>query len=148
MKKMSIVLLTSLLTLCGATAALAQDTRTPEEKSYQFRAGLFKTIEWKFSQMIGAKFASDEAAFKKHAGDLAYLAGLITEGFELKDSLPEGTKAKKEIWEDWDDFVEKAGDFQKNAQALADSGDFASFDFKKFGSGNCGACHRNYKERD
>lgn len=140
-------ILVTLLTI-GIVWAQKVDNRTPEQKAHEFRDGLFHTIEWKMGQMVGAKMRKDKAAFQKHAADMAYLAGMIPEGFALKNSLPEGTRAKPEIWQDWDTFTEKAGKFKKAAQALASSGDIDGFDPKKFGGGNCGACHKDFKTKE
>ena len=128
--------------------AYAQDTRTPEEKEYVFRDSLFRVIEWKMGNLVGAKMKNDPAAFKKHASDMAYLAGLITEGFQIKGNMFEGTRALPAVWEDFGTFEERADRFQKAAQALASSGDMEGFDPRKFGRTNCGGCHKDFKKRD
>ena len=135
------------LLLCSAAAVAQQDTRTPEEKAYQYRTGVFSALEWKMGQMIAAKFGNDSAQFQKHAGDMAYLAGLIEEGF-IADSIVEGSNAKAEIWQNPEDFANKAAALQKAASEFAQSGDIASFNPRKFGGKNCGGCHRDYKVDD
>jgi len=125
-----------------------EDKRTPEEKAYQFRDGLFRVIEFKFGKMIEAKFAGDKRAFHQYASQIAWLARMIPEGF-IPDSRVKGTKAKEDIWEDWDEFTDKAEKFKVNMQKLADpSYDITSFDPKEFGGDNCGACHRPFKSRE
>jgi cytochrome c556 len=62
------------------------------------------------------------------------------------------TRAKPEIWENTDDFVEKYGNFKTAAAGLAtaaQSGDKAMIGeaFKKTG-GTCKACHDEYKAKD
>ena len=91
----------------------------------------------------------DKTAFHKNATDLAFLTTMIPEGFELKDSIVKDSSAKKEIWEDWNTFLEKAKNIQQAARGLA-AADYAmsSFDPRKFGGENCGACHRKFKKRD
>ena len=150
MKCISMISLTLVLSalLLPNMLSAQMDDRTPEEKAYEFRDSLFNTIGWKMGKLVGAKMQGDKAAFQKEAADMAYLSGLIVEGFELKDSIPEGSLAKPEIWSDWDTFVEKANDLQTSAQDLADSGDMGAFDPMKFGRGNCGVCHKDFKERD
>ncbi len=126
---------------------LAQDKHTPAEKSYEFRDGLFHVIEWKYDRLVTAQMENDEAAFTMHAKDMAYLADLVVEGFELKNSLPENSLARKAIWEDWDTFVEKADTFRENARGLTKAGAMASFNPKKFGRSNCGSCHKEFKQK-
>ena len=40
----------------GVSMAQQRDTRTPQEKAFEFRHGLMHTIEWKFGKLIAAKF--------------------------------------------------------------------------------------------
>jgi cytochrome c556 len=130
------------------TVIAEEDTRTPEEKAYQFRDGLFHVIEYKFGKMIEAKFAGDKATFHKIAAEISYMSNMIPEGF-IPNSIVEGTQAKEEIWEDWDKFTKKAAGFTDNLNGLADPGyDISAFDPKKFGGDNCGSCHRKFKSRE
>ena len=134
------------LTLIISSQAISQeDQPTPEERAYKFRTSVFQTFGWKFGQLIGAKAQDDEAAFVKHAKDLEYLASMIEEGFQIKDSLPEGTTAKAEIWEDFETFSEKAETLRAGAKALTEPGAMADFNPKEFGSANCGNCHRDFR---
>ena len=133
----------------AVTMAQMRDTRSPAEKAFEFRHGLMHTIEWKFSKLVEAKMKGDKSAFQKNAADLAYLTTMIPEGFELKDSIVDDSKAKKEIWEDWDEFLQKAKNIQQAARELSVPGyDPAAFDPRKFGGQNCGGCHRDFRERD
>ncbi len=125
---------------------IAQDKQpTPEEKAYKFRTGLFQTFAWKYGQLVGAMKTDDADAFRANAKDLEYLASMLEEGFQIKDSLPEGTTAKPNIWEDFDDFTAKADTLREAAAELAEDGAMASFDPRDFGSKACGACHREYR---
>ena len=91
----------------------------------------------------------DKTAFHKNATDLAFLTTMIPEGFELKNSIVDDSTAKKEIWEDWDKFLEKAKNIQQATHELsAPEYDMASFDPRKFGGQNCGGCHRDFRKRD
>jgi len=145
-KKSSLIATIFLTLTMSAGVVFADDIEaTPEEKAYKFRDGLFNVILWRFEQMIGAKFAGDKATFHKNASEIYYLSKMIPEGF-IPNSIVKGSKAKKEIWEDWDKFTAKAADFTKNAEELANpSYDITSFDPKKFGGENCGGCHRKFK---
>ena len=137
-----------MIVLSAGTLQAKEDTRTPEEKAYQFRDGLFHVIEYKFVKMIESKFGGDKAAFHKIAAEISYMSKMIPEGF-IPNSIVEGTQAKPEIWEDWDKFTAKSTEFTKNLDGLADSNyDISSFDPKKFGGDNCGSCHRKFKSRE
>lgn len=145
------ILLTVFSLTIMSTAAMAQmrDRRSPAEKAFEFRTALMHTMEWKFGKLVQAKMKGDKAAFQKNAADLAFLTTMIPEGFELKNSIVKHSDAKKEIWEDWSTFLEKAKDIHKAASGLAAADyDMSSFDPRKFGGQNCGACHRKFKKRD
>ena len=149
MRKSFSILLYPLLTLLFSSTVIGadEDTRTPEEKAWQFRDGLFHVIEWKFSKMIEAKFAGDKNGFHRNAAELSYLSKMIPEGF-VPNSIVVGSRATAEIWQDWDDFSAKAADFRSNLSELADPAyDYTTFDPKKFGGDNCGSCHRAFKSR-
>jgi len=140
------IIATSLLTLIiASTSYAADDQPTPEERAYKFRTSLFQTFGWKYGQLIGAKAGDDEAAFNKHAQDLVNLSTLLLEGFQIKDSLPEGTEAKPEIWQDFDGFKDKAENLTNEATKLTQQGAMADFNPKDFGSKACGSCHRDFR---
>jgi len=146
--KFIVVTISLLMLTVGSTWAQQRDTRTPEQKTHDFRTGLLQSISWKATQVANAKESGDRSAFQKHASDLAYLASMITEGFELKNSMPEGSAAKKEIWEDWELFLEKAHILQNATKEIASADyDMGSYDARDFGSTICGGCHREFRER-
>ncbi|MEH6518040.1 MAG: cytochrome c [Halioglobus sp.] len=140
------VLIVSLLTLGHAHADDEQPT--PEERAYQFRTGMFQTFAWKMGRLVGAKMANDSAAFNKHATDLQNLTSMLEEGFQIENSLPDGTAAKPEIWEDFDKFEERATTLRTAVAGLTEEGAMESFDPKDFGSKNCGGCHRDFKVKE
>lgn len=137
-------LLTSALVVGAANA----QQPSPEERAYKFRTSLFQTFAWKLGQMAGSKGQDDEAAFIKHAKDLSYLSGLIEEGFTIENSLPEGSKAKPEIWQDYAKFQEKAANMTEITNGFTKAGAMADFNPREFGSKTCGSCHRDFKFKD
>lgn len=148
MRRVFAICLAFSLVVTAGTVGAKEDTRTPEEKAFQFRDGLFHVIEYKFGKMIGAKFAGDKAGFHRIASEIAWLSKMIPEGF-IPNSIVKGSRAKADIWEDWEKFNKKASEFKSNMQGLADAGyDYSSFDPKKFGGDNCGGCHRPFKARE
>ncbi len=121
---------------------------TPEERAYKFRTSLFQTFAWKLGQMAQAKGQDDEATFIKHAKDLVYLSGLIEEGFTIADSLPEGSKAKPEIWQDYAKFQKKVTNMAEVTNDFTKANAMAGFKPREFGSKACGSCHRDFKFKD
>lgn len=130
------------------TNTLNAQQPSPEERAYKFRTSLFQTFAWKLGQMAKAKGQEDETAFIKHATDLSYLSGLIDEGFSIENSLPEGSKAKPEIWQDYAKFQEKANNMTELTNAFTKTGAMADFNPREFGSKTCGGCHRDFKIKD
>jgi cytochrome c556 len=160
MKKLSTTLLGALLVpllvvSCGQSAppAPAAAADTPESAAFHYREGLMEAIAWKVGQARGmaqGEIPVDEAAFAKHARDVAAMAGMITEGF-IPNSAVEGSAALPEIWTNAADFQQKAMDLQNAAQALADAATANGFEAAKgmvqaVGQ-SCGGCHRPYRKR-
>ncbi|MFT6955025.1 MAG: cytochrome c556 [Halieaceae bacterium] len=139
-------LIASLLTVGHAHAD--EKKPTPEERAYEFRTSLFQTFAWKMGGLVGAKIANDSAGFNKHATDLQNLTVMLEEGFQIKYSLPDGTAAKAEIWDDFDKFEERATTLRTAVAGLTEEGAIESFDPKDFGSKNCGGCHRDFKVKE
>lgn len=136
------------ISLLMVSQAHSQEQPTPEERAFEFRHGLFETFSWKLGQLYGAQAKDDAVAFNKHATDLAYLSSMLEEGFQIENSLPEGTRAKAEIWENYDSFKEKAKDLTDAATKLTEDGAMESFDIRKFGSSSCGGCHRDFRVKE
>ena len=136
------------ITLLVANADVYANQPTPEERAYKFRASLFQTFAWKLGRLAVSKGQNNSEAFNQHATDLVYLSGLIEEGFEIENSTPDGSKAKPEIWTDYEGFKEKATNMTNLTKALMEEGGMDGFDPRKFGSQACGSCHRNFKVKD
>lgn len=144
--KSRLVVVSLFVFLMQTTSSMAQDkSPTPEERAYKFRTSLFQTFGFKFGRLMAAKAQNDQQAFVKHATDLQYLATMLEEGFEIENSLPEGTEAKPVIWEDFDGFTEKAEVLRTAVAGLLEDGAMESFNPRDFGSTNCGGCHRDYR---
>ncbi len=79
---------------------------------------------------------------------MVYLSSMIEEGFQIKDSLPEGSKAKSAIWEDFENFQARAANMSEVTQAYTDAANMGDFDPREFGSKACGTCHRDFKYKD
>ena len=145
--KLSRVLVLSALFLVGSPAALAAN-KTPEERAYDFRHGIFEAIAWKFGALIQTGATGNKEGFTKAAKDMAYLSTMIPEGF-IPNSQLEESLAKPSVWEKRDDFVKQSKSFTKAVEELASADyDISSFNYKEFGSEQCGGCHRDFKYKD
>lgn len=159
MKKLSVRLLGAslvpfVLVACGGqSGAPAAEEDTPEMAAYHYREALMETIAYKVAQARGmaqGEIPVNEAAFAKHASDVAVLAGMIVEGF-IPNSAVGTSAALPEIWTNMADFQQKAADLQSAAQALADAASQNGFEAAKgmvqaVGQ-TCGGCHRPYRRR-
>jgi cytochrome c556 len=157
MKKLTTLFGVSLASLlvvsCGGGTAQAPVDDSPEGAAFQFRTGVMEAIAYKVAQARGmaqGEIPVDEAAFAKHANDVATLAGMIVEGF-IPNSAVAGSAALPEIWTNMSDFQAKAADLQNAAQALATTASSQGFEAAKgmvqaVGQ-SCGGCHRPYRRR-
>ncbi|MGD2118089.1 MAG: cytochrome c [Chromatiales bacterium] len=122
------------------------------ERAVEYRQGLMNVIGWNVKSMgamMKGETPYDQAAFARHAADVAKAAQLdLLAGFP-EDSVNDESDALSEIWFDFDDFSQKFHDFQKAADSLdkaAASGDKAATQaaFKDLGE-SCKSCHKKYK---
>ncbi|MFV0644392.1 MAG: c-type cytochrome [Sphingomonadaceae bacterium] len=134
------------------TEALSGEAATAEMK---------KRHDW--FEELGDNFKILNRQSKSDAPDMAAVqqasAIVATKSAELPGLFAPGTgpeagktEAKANIWQDKDDYMSKAQDFNNAANALntvAMAGDAAGFKeaFKNTG-GTCKACHDTYREED
>jgi cytochrome c556 len=141
---------------CGGQTgggAQAPVDESPEGAAFRYRSSIMESIAYKVAQARGmaqGEIPVDEAAFQKHARDVAALAGMIVEGF-IPNSAVEGSAALPDIWTNMADFQQKAADLQNAAQSLADATAANGFESAKgmvqaVGQ-TCGGCHRPYRRR-
>ena len=86
-----------------------------------------------------------------HADSLAAMAGTIVDMFPEGTESGAETRAKAEIWQDWDEFVEAAQAMEAATATLAEAaagGDMAAIGaaFGDVGK-SCGGCHRPFRAR-
>lgn len=136
-----------MLTMTVGIVQAQPDAPSAEEQQFVYRDSLFRVISYKAGQLPVAKAEGDQAAFQETAGEIAYLAGMITDGFQIQNNAPGNSLALPAIWEDFDNFTNRANILRDAAQALADSGDMDAYDARGFGGENCGGCHRDHKRR-
>jgi cytochrome c556 len=139
---------------CGQGGGQAELEDTPEARAFLFRQAVMRVIAEKMIPIGGmarGDIPADDALFTKSATDLVTMAGMATEGF-MPQGVPNGSRSLPAIWENWDDFEQKAQDFQQAAQAVADAaqsgGVSAAQSLVQPLAQTCGGCHRTYRERD
>jgi len=150
---LGVILLPLFVVACSQAPAPAPVNDTPEGAAFEYRSSMMKAIAWKVGQARGmaqGEIPVDEAAFAKHAADVAVMAGMIVEGF-IPNSAVEGSAALPDVWTNMADFQQKAMDLQVAAQSLADAaranGFEAAKDMVQAVGQTCGGCHRPYRQR-
>jgi len=109
------------------------------------RVAMMKQMS-KANKALGkAAKAGKKAAAKKQAmiivASVDKLGNLFPRGTDSKALGAKATRAKPEIWSDWDTFKAKLGDLKKVASNVAD-GDLAAA--KGMGKA-CGGCHKLFR---
>jgi cytochrome c556 len=145
--------LISTLAACGGGTAQAPADDTPEGAAFQYRRAVMQSVAYKVGQLRGmaqGEIPVDQAAFVKHANDVATLGTMIPEGF-IPNSAVEGSAALPEVWTNMADFQAKAMELTNAAQALATATQQNGFEAAKgmvqAVGGTCGNCHRPYRRR-
>ncbi len=101
--------------------------------------------------------AIKSAVGKKNYGTIASKARKIADTLEMKtfaayfphNSTSEESRARADIWTNWDDFMSKAYDGRQKALALAEAADAkdaakVSAAYKDYGK-VCGSCHKPFR---
>ncbi len=143
------------LTLALVSAPLALAHSSKEEPMQAYRQSYWAIVAMNFGP-IGAMLKGEmEWDDEKVAAFANNVAGMAT--VDVTRAYGPGTdkgmtRAKPEIWENTDDFLEKYGNFKTAAAGLAtaaQTGDKATIGaaFKETG-GACKACHDEYKAKD
>lgn len=143
-----------LLAACGG-GGMTEPDDSPEGQAYDYRHSLMHLAAAKMALIGGMareEMPLDEARFVQATADLAALAGMNLEGFEMTQGVAAGSRALPAIWENWDDFQQRNTDFVDATMALAEAaaaGGFAQAQGLVQGTAStCGGCHRGYRQRE
>lgn len=149
-------LLTAIIAAATISAApLAYSHLVKEEAMQSFRQSYFTLIAMNFgpmAAMIKGEMPWDEAKMLGWAEDFAAIASVDVARAFGPGTDKGTTRAKPEIWENTDDFLEKyqaLQDASVDLLAAAKTGDKATIGgaIKNTG-GACKACHDEYKSKD
>ncbi|KXI23496.1 c-type cytochrome [Photobacterium sanguinicancri] len=149
---MKVKMMMASLTLL-ATSVSASPFEKPED-AIHYRQAAFSMIAANFgdmADMVKGRKDWNQEVFSKRAQYISTLALMPGEAFSVDGSDKGDTKAKPEIWNDWDGFTVKLNKFQTDLTQLAQvasQGDERATK-KAFGvaAKNCKACHSDYKFR-
>ncbi|WP_099827827.1 c-type cytochrome [Oceaniglobus indicus] len=134
------------VTVFGAALVHAQATDDPVKA----RQTLMKTVGAQ-TKILGAQAkagdAFDPEAARAAAMTLAEAAGQVPAAFET-EALDGETEAVPAIWENYDDFTQKATALETSAMAAADASSAAEMGtaMQTIG-GTCKACHEDYRQK-
>ncbi|RUO22659.1 cytochrome C556 [Aliidiomarina iranensis] len=154
---------TSILTL-AATAAITltalqfsapakADAFAEADEAVKYRQGAFSLIRENFGHMAGmvrGEIEFDAESFQKRAEALKHLSYIPFDGFSGAGAgITDGSDALPGIWENWDDFNDKAEAFKEAAHELARASEDASLRElrPKFmaAARTCQQCHDEYR---
>ncbi|MES2142818.1 MAG: cytochrome c [Pseudomonadota bacterium] len=126
------------------SVAYAADAADPTVKARQELMGVNITNVKILGDMAGGKTAFDATAAETAKAALVAASAEIGAKFETPAEDPK-SKAKPEIWTNWDDFVAKAGALNKAATALdVTSAETIGAGMSAIG-GACQSCHKAYQ---
>jgi len=140
------------LTACGGGGMVEDDS--PAGQAFAYRHSIMTLAASKMATIGGMareEIPLDETVFVKATQDLAALAGMSLDGFEMNQEIAAGSRALPEIWSNWNDFQQKNSDFVQATQGLADAATRGGFEtaqgLVQGTAGTCGGCHRTYRQR-
>jgi len=139
--------------VCASVFATAQEPVKPDDAA-QYRQSLMNIIGWNLRPlraMAKGDQPFDAAAFAKHSARIANTSDQLLEGFPKGSDVARDTRAKADIWANWDDFQAKLKDFDTQAKLLVDvskaNDETKSKEQLKNLTQTCKACHNKYEAK-
>lgn len=151
-RSLSTLLSVLLVSFCGTNVYAADDERA--QKAIETRQGLLKVVGHYFGPIVGmakGQVPFDAATVSANANKIAQLAPMIPDVFAL-DTRASGlsSDALDGVWENTDDFKDKASTTTERALALAAAADQGQGAFLKAVGGlgsACKGCHEDYRQK-
>jgi len=121
-----------------------------EMGAYIKRDGLMHLIRaqrYILQEMLVGKRELDQKELIRAAKALSAMFAMIPSTFEDR-AMVDMSRAKPEIWENWDDFVAQAEEMRKIADEIAAMGEIygAKAAIEKVRQFTCGGCHGPYRK--
>ncbi len=143
---------TLLLALLTTSTGFAASAEERAQAAVDTRQGLLKVVVAYFGPIVGMareQIPYDAALVKTNAEKIAQLAPMIPDMFRMNTTAHDlETEALEEIWDNQEDFADKAATVAERAAALAaataDGQGAAMQAFAAVGSA-CKNCHDNYR---
>ncbi len=139
--------LAAALVLGTAGTAVVAAAMDPDVRARQEAMGLVGSNMKKIATMAKGEVDFDAAAAQVAFANIAEKAAMVPALFETQSNADPEAEARDAIWENWDDFVAKAGTLQAAAEAGAgvDSPEALAAAIGPLAE-TCKACHSTYKE--
>jgi len=154
MKNRGLTTLATLLlaSLCSTGVYAADDERA--QKAIETRQGLLKVVGHYFGPIVGmakGQVPFDATVVSANANKIAQLAPMIPDVFAL-DTRASGVASDTldGVWDNLDDFNDKAATATERASALAAAADQGQGAFLKAVGGlgsACKSCHEDYRQK-
>lgn len=147
-------LLAPLVALTLTLPAWAADDESPKDKAIKYRKAVMVVAGANFKPMgamIKGEIPFDAGQFARYAKDLSAIASVDALRGYPEDSESKDSKAKPEIWLDWEDFKAKMEEYQAQATKLATAAAGATdkgavkTQFSNTAKA-CKSCHKAYRE--
>jgi cytochrome c556 len=151
MKKIKLTILASLFVLLWTQLGLAHPPGISDEmNAYIKRDGLMHLIRaerYILQEMLVGKRELDQAEFVRASKSLAAMFSMIPSTFQ-ENAMVDYSRAKPEIWENWEDFVAQATELRMIAEEMAATAEIrgAAAAVEMVRQLNCGSCHNPYRE--
>ncbi|MDV6317095.1 cytochrome c [Idiomarina sp. HP20-50] len=124
------------------------------EKAVEYRQKALSVMKENFAAMAGmvkGEVEYNADFFQRRANDFEKMSGIPWAGFAVEGAMPsDNSDALSEIWDNWEDFQQRANDLQEYAAKLAEVSQEGSLDAIKPVFMNtaetCKGCHDNYKD--
>lgn len=127
------------------------------DAAIEYRQGVYRAMEWNLSELaaqVQGRRDYDAADFERRAGRIAFLSGILLEGFADEHSARGNevdTRASYRIWQQKARFEEMMGEMQARSRALheaarqADAVDQLRPQLGRLAQ-SCKACHDKYRD--
>lgn len=142
--------------LLGLSASLAL-AQADADKDIEYRQGVYRAMEWNLSELaaqVQGRSEFDAADFVRRAGRVAFLGGIVPEGFANADSArgtEVETRASYRIWQQKEEFDQLMAHMQQRGQRLYEAAQMAedSDELRPLLgrlAQSCKACHDKYRD--
>jgi cytochrome c556 len=150
MNSLKLIVVAVLFSALGGGLTYAhQPDMSDEMEAYIKRDGLMHLISsqrYILQEMLVGKTEVDQAEFVRAAKSLAAMFSMIPSTFQT-NLMVDVSRAKPEIWQNWDDFVSKAEELRKIAEEIAAMAEIhgAEAALERVRQLSCGSCHDPYR---